>query len=125
MTGPEHTPADSASERSAEISAPDAMASSAAGSATLIDVREADEWALGHSPLAVSLPMSELRDRLGEVPGDRPVLVVCHSGQRSARVAAALVDAGYDAVNVTGGMIAWSAAGGEVVAMDGSAPRVD
>lgn len=113
------------------VSSPDevdpaaALALATAGSATLIDVRERSEWDLGHSPLATLLPMSSLREHLDQVPDDERILVVCHSGQRSARVAAALVDAGYDAASVAGGMIAWAEAGGQVVASDGSAPRVD
>ena len=91
----------------------------------LLDVREQDEWDRGHSPLAVLVPMSQLQARLDEVPEDRRVLVVCHSGQRSAAVASALARAGYDAATVEGGMIAWSAAGGEIVASDGGPARVD
>ncbi len=108
-----------------EVTAADALARAADGSVALIDVREPSEWNAGHSPLATLLPMSSLRDRLAEVPADDRILVLCHSGQRSARVAAALVDAGYDAASVAGGMIAWEAAGGQVVSSDGSVPRVD
>ena len=108
-----------------EVDAADALSQVEAGTATLIDVREQSEWDAGHSPLATLLPMSSLRDRLDEVSDEDRILVLCHSGQRSARVAAALVDAGYDAASVAGGMIAWSAVGGQVVSSDGSAPRVD
>jgi rhodanese-related sulfurtransferase len=51
-------------------------------------------------------------------------LVICHSGQRSQRVATALVDAGKDAINVIGGMLAWQQAGGDVVAEGSEPPRV-
>ena len=57
--------------------------------------------------------------RVGEVPTDRPVLVVCHSGMRSARATDALRGVGVDARNVVGGMLAWRDAGGTVVADDG------
>lgn len=108
-----------------EISAADALTAASAGDAFLLDVREQGEWDRGYSPLATLVPMSQLRDRLHEVPPDRPVLVVCHSGRRSATVAEALTGAGFDAVSVEGGMIAWSATGGEVVAVGDRAPRVD
>ncbi len=85
-----------------------------AGGAVLIDVREQDEWDAGHAPTAQLLPMSVLRDRLGELPTDRQLLVVCHSGGRSARMTELLLGAGYDAVNVIGGMTAWAAVGGPV-----------
>lgn len=90
----------------------------------LIDLREDDEWALGRSPLARNLPMSQLQERLAELPHGERIMFVCHSGGRSGRVTSALIAAGYDAVNVAGGMIAWSAAGGELVADGSQPPRV-
>ncbi len=90
----------------------------------LLDVREEWEWDRGHAPQAVSIPMSQLDERISEIPDDRRVLVVCHSGVRSERVTEALLRAGYDAVNVAGGMVAWQSAGGELVAPDGADPRV-
>jgi rhodanese-related sulfurtransferase len=88
--------------------------------APLLDVREDDEWAAGHAPTARHLPMSELTARLGELPDDDPLYVVCRSGGRSARVVAYLAGQGYPAVNVDGGMQAWSAQGRAVVADSGS-----
>jgi rhodanese-related sulfurtransferase len=87
-----------------------------AGGAYLLDVREQNEWDAVHAPAAVLLPMSVIHERVDEVPADRTVYVVCHSGARSAKVAAFLRSEGIDAVNVAGGMLAWQAAGGEVVA---------
>ncbi len=81
----------------------------------LIDVREQDEWDAGHAAGAHLLPMSKLNELMAEVPTDRQVLVICQAGGRSARVTKALIDAGYDAVNVEGGTGAWSAAGGDIV----------
>ena len=98
-----------------EVEIDEAIALVAAG-AFLLDVREQSEWDDVHAPAAVLLPMSIIQDRVDEVPADRAVYVVCHSGARSARVAAFLRSEGRDAVNVTGGMLAWQAAGGEVVA---------
>ena len=76
----------------------------------LLDVREDDEWAAGHAPHAVHIPMSELAGRLGELPQDDNLFVVCRSGGRSARVTAYLNANGWDAVNVAGGMMSWAAA---------------
>ncbi len=90
----------------------------------LIDVREQDEWDRGHSPLAHLVPMSRLNEQLAEVPQDQEVLVVCHAGGRSLRVTKALLAAGYDAVNVGGGMLAWNEAGGELVAEGDQQPTV-
>lgn len=76
----------------------------------LIDVREPDEYAAGHVPGAVNLPMSqigELLDRLPEGPFD----VICQAGGRSARVVEALEARGHDATNVAGGTGEWIAAG--------------
>lgn len=91
----------------------------------LLDVREDDEWAAGHAPNAVHIPMSELTGRLGELPQDADVFVVCRSGGRSARVTAYLNANGWDAVNVGGGMNAWAQAGRPLVGdVAGAAPEV-
>jgi rhodanese-related sulfurtransferase len=72
-------------------------------SPVLIDVREPDEYAAGHAPGAVNLPMSQLDARADEVPTDAPVHVICQSGGRSARATEALAARGVDAVDVEGG----------------------
>jgi rhodanese-related sulfurtransferase len=59
--------------------------------------------------------MGSIMDRIDEIPSDQQIVVVCHSGYRSWQVTKALVEAGYDAVNVAGGMEAWQSAGGVVV----------
>jgi rhodanese-related sulfurtransferase len=93
--------------------------------ALLLDVREDDEWAAGHAPRAVHIPMGELPGRLDELPADGNVYVVCRSGGRSARVTAYLNANGWDAVNVDGGMQSWHAAGrGMVSEQPGAQPQV-
>jgi rhodanese-related sulfurtransferase len=77
--------------------------------AVLLDVREDDEWADGHAVDAVSVPMSRIS--IDDVPAGRPVYCICRSGNRSARVAEALIAAGVEAYNVSGGMVAWAEAG--------------
>jgi phage shock protein E len=52
--------------------------------ATLLDVRTPDEFAKGHLPGALNVPVQELPARAGEVPGGKPVVVYCMSGRRSA-----------------------------------------
>lgn len=76
----------------------------------LIDVRERDEFAAGHVPGAVNIPMSEIGGRLDELPAE-PFDVICQAGGRSARVAQALEERGYDTTNVEGGTGEWIAAG--------------
>ena len=81
--------------------------------AVLLDVREADEWADGHAPDAVHLPMSSIA--IEDIPPGRPVYVICRSGNRSARVVEALLANDVECFNVVGGMIAWADAGLPVV----------
>jgi rhodanese-related sulfurtransferase len=91
---------------------------------TLLDVREQDEWDAGHAPDALHIPMSELAGRLGELPEDRGVLVICRSGGRSARVTEYLNANGWDARNVDGGMQSWQAAGRPLTSDTGVEPQV-
>ena len=74
------------------------------GGAMLLDVRHQEEWDAGHAPDAVLVPLDELGDRYTELPTDQPIVVICRSGARSARAAEALVGAGYNAVNLAGGL---------------------
>jgi len=56
------------------------------------------------------IPLGELQARAGELPRDRPLVIVCRSGARSGYAADALVAAGYEASNLAGGLHAWVAA---------------
>lgn len=76
----------------------------------LIDVREVDEYAAGHVPGAVNIPMSTIGERLDELP-DGAFDVICQVGGRSGRVVQALETRGYDVTNVDGGTGEWVAAG--------------
>ena len=88
--------------------------------AVLLDVREVDEWQAGHTPMAAHVPMREVPGRIDEIPNDRRVVAICRSGGRSRAVAEALIGAGYDVVNVYGGMRAWEAADLPIETDDGS-----
>jgi rhodanese-related sulfurtransferase len=87
--------------------------------ALLIDVREPQEWEAGRAPQAHHIPLGELHARVGEVPSDQTVVFVCHSGGRSGRATQAFRGLGYEAVNLTGGMLAWQEAGLPVVSDTG------
>lgn len=92
------------------ISPRDAAARIAAG-VLLVDVRQPEEWADVRIDGAVLIPLPELSERIGDVPADQPVIVVCRSGNRSGRATDTLRHAGIDAVNLDGGMNAWTASG--------------
>lgn len=77
-----------------------------------IDVRERDEYQAAHIPGADLVPLSEFVDRYREeLDKERRVVVHCRSGARSARVVQFLLQQGYDAVNVDGGILAWEEEG--------------
>jgi rhodanese-related sulfurtransferase len=99
---------------------PDDARSRIGAGAVLLDVREPDEWTAGHAPEATWIPMGELDTRQQELTPGQAIVVVCRSGGRSARVTTALVNAGYDATNLAGGMQAWAAAGFPVVTAAGA-----
>lgn len=73
------------------------------GSVTLLDVRTAAEVARGRIEGTVHIPLDSLRERLGELPKDRPVYVHCHSGLRSYVACRILTGHGYDCYNLAGG----------------------
>lgn len=85
----------------------------------LLDVRQPEELTgeLGRIEGVQHIPLGELRERLGEVPKDKPVVAVCRSGRRSAQAALILEGGGHERVaNLTGGMIQWRALGLPVAA---------
>ena len=74
----------------------------------LLDVREPEEMADGVIAGSVNIPMEDVEQRLGELPRDRDIVVVCHLGARSAYITKKLNALGYDrAMNLIGGMEAW------------------
>lgn len=79
------------------------------GEVDLLDVREPDEWELGHIDGAKWIPLGQLSNRWREIDPSRKLVVVCLSGSRSNYAAAMLRQAGIDAANLEGGMLAWKA----------------
>lgn len=86
----------------------------AGGGAFVLDVRRASEFSLGRIPGARNIAHTRLASRLAEVPRDRPVLVNCRSGARSASSVALLRKNGFDAINLGGGILAWEQAAAPV-----------
>lgn len=74
----------------------------------LLDVRQPEEYAAAKLEGAVLIPLAELPGRLAELPKGLPLVVMCHHGMRSAHAVRHLREAGFDALNLTGGIDAWS-----------------
>ena len=85
---------------------------------TLLDVREPVEWQTARVADAVHIPMQTVPGRLDELDPEGTIVVMCHGGTRSRRVAEYLAASGYfDVHNLTGGIDAWS------LEIDSSVPR--
>ncbi len=89
----------------------DQLAAALDQGAPVIDVREPAEFREGHVPGATNIPMGQLTARMGEIDPNRPVHVVCASGNRSSAMADVLTANGFDAMNVAGGTRAWIRSG--------------
>jgi len=79
--------------------------------ATLVDVREAAEYVSGHVPGARLMPMGQLPTRVAELDLERPVYLICASGNRSAAMTDFLTHAGFEVYSVAGGTAAWARSG--------------
>ncbi len=74
--------------------------------AFIVDVREEDEYGEGHLVNSVNVPLSELRERVDEIPKDKPVYLHCRSGQRSYNAVLALQGMGYsNVINISGSFL--------------------
>ena len=71
----------------------------------LLDVREPLELVVEHVPGAVNIPIGQLRSRLGELPRDREILVICRSAQRAYYATRILLQNGFQARNLSGGIL--------------------
>jgi rhodanese-related sulfurtransferase len=74
----------------------------------LLDVRNPQELAVESVPGAVNIPLPQLRDRLGELPRDREILVICRSAQRAYYATRILLQNGFNAQCLSGGMLSRS-----------------
>jgi hydroxyacylglutathione hydrolase len=98
-----------------QISAAQLAPIAAAGEATVLDVRRTSEWEAGHVEGALHIPLSELPARLGEIPRDRPLIVHCQGGGRSAIASSLLIANGFgDVANLSGGFGQWQREGNPV-----------
>lgn len=96
----------------AQVTAAELAARFHSGSVAVIDVRGHAEWEAGHLPGVPNIPLGYLGQRLSEVPRDRPVVVHCQAGSRSAIAASVLQANGIPGViNLTKGYQEWEAAG--------------
>ncbi len=95
------------------------------GDIQLVDCREPYEWDAGHVEGAIFLPLNSIMAGAGaDLDKDRPIAVICRSGNRSELATMMFQARGFDATNVQGGMEAWAAAGLPYSTDDGSPGRV-
>lgn len=95
-----------------------------AGGRRVVDVREAWEYDAGHVAGALHIALSELSERMADVPAEERWIAVCRSGNRSARAAALLASQGRDVVNLQGGLTRWHGHGYPLVDVHGGAGTV-
>lgn len=89
------------------------------GEVQLVDVRTTDEHEAGHIAGGRLIELTELATQAHTLDSERPVVLYCRSGGRSAMATAALTQAGFEAHNMTGGMLEWHAAGLPMEPADG------
>ncbi len=95
-----------------QITAGELAGKLARGEVSVLDVRGAAEWEAGHLPEAFNIPVGYLTDRLAEIPTDRPLVLQCQTGARSAIAASVLQANGFDEViNLQGGYAGWQEGG--------------
>jgi rhodanese-related sulfurtransferase len=81
----------------------------------VLDVRTPEEWNEFHAPDTTLIPLDELASRVDELPKDQPIVVVCRSGNRSQAGRDILLQAGFEATSMTGGLNQWRDSGHPVV----------
>lgn len=87
--------------------------------ARLLDVRSPEEWQHGHVAGSVNIPLDKLPDRLGELEQGAALVAMCRTGVRSQKAMALLIENGFQAQSLDGGVTAWVAAGRGLVRPDG------
>ena len=91
----------------------DVLATGLAAGVPVVDVRQPEEYEAVHVPGAKLIPLADVVARLGEIPTEGPVYVICQSGQRSLRAAEFYRQQGIEAYSVAGGTKAWIEGGHE------------
>ncbi len=81
----------------------------------VLDVRTPEEWNEFHAPNTTLIPLDELASRVNELPKDQPIVVVCRSGNRSQTGRDILLQAGFNATSMNGGLSQWRDSGFPVV----------
>ncbi len=94
-----------------EISIDELATARATGPVPLVDVRQPEEYEAGHVPGAKLIPLADVVARVGEIPVQGPVYVICQTGSRSQRAADFYRNRGIEAYNVAGGTKAWVESG--------------
>jgi rhodanese-related sulfurtransferase len=89
-----------------------------------VDVRDPSEFAAGHAPAARSVPLDQLETNRFALPMNRRLVTMSRRGERSADATIELREMGFQAVNLEGGLEAWTAAGGAIVTDDGRPGRL-
>jgi rhodanese-related sulfurtransferase len=92
--------------------------------AVMVDVRTTGEWNAGHCSFALHMAVDQLSQKQRRIPTNKKVVVVCRSGNRSRGATKQLIAAGYDAVNLSGGMNASQRSGERLVDRSGKPGRV-
>jgi len=77
----------------------------------VLDVRTQEEWDEYHAPNTTLIPLDELEARISELPKDQDIVIVCRSGNRSQQARDILLDAGFSATSMAGGLKEWYAKG--------------
>jgi rhodanese-related sulfurtransferase len=90
----------------------------------LVDVRDPSEFAAGHAPDARSVPLDQLEANRFTLPMNRRLVAISRRGERGADATIELREMGFQAVNLEGGLEAWTAAGGAIVTDDGRPGRL-
>lgn len=100
----------------ADISVQQAKEMIDGGGVFILDVRTREEYDAGHIRGSTLIPVQVLKERLGEVPKDKKILVYCRTGHRSAQASEILADNGFKEIyNMKGGIVDWTGAGNEIV----------
>ena len=96
------------------VTAAEAASLVTGGSAIILDVRRTADWQRNHIPGAMHIPLDALAIRAEELPDGYRIITFCTGGLLSSGAANLLVELGFDAVNMAGGLIDWRSSGGSL-----------